>query len=80
MSGRDSGFIFSESGRYIGEIENGTSIRDYLRQRPMMAASMSLRFKSVPAELPQPLVFTVEITMASGETLSSSTSEISLTQ
>lgn len=80
LSGRDSGFIFSESGRYIGEIENGTSIRDYLRQRPMMAASMALRFKSVPAELPQPLVFTVEITMASGETLSSSTSEISLTQ
>lgn len=80
LSGRNNGFMISESGRYLGEIEQGTSISDYLRRRPMIAASMALHLKSVPSELPQTLAFSIDVTMSSGVTISSSTAEISLMQ
>ena len=71
-------FMFSPDKRYIGAVEQGTPLVEYLKYGPLMAASMFLRFREVPESVPSSLSFTVRIKMATGEVLSAESPEITL--
>ncbi|TAJ12556.1 hypothetical protein DMA11_12155 [Marinilabiliaceae bacterium JC017] len=71
-------FLFSHNKQLIGSIERGWSLEKYMSVRPLAAASLYLRFKSVPEETPVKAKIIVEMELANGKVLRSESDAVNL--
>ena len=65
-------FLFSADKKLIGRIEEGMSIKDYLRYEPIVFPQAVFRLAEDPVELPAEVRFDVEVELSGGKTFSES--------
>ncbi len=65
-------FLFSADKKLIGRIEEGMSIKDYLRYEPIVFPQAVFRLVEDPVELPAEVRFDVEVELRGGKTFSES--------
>ena len=69
-------FIISKDRVFLGRLERGMSIPEYLSHHPLAAASLYLHFTQKPATIPSKTQFVIKVTMSDGRQLKYTTAEV----
>lgn len=68
----------SENYRMLGRIEEGMTIDEYLALRPFVNANLLFHLTDIPDELPLETTFTIDIELADGRHISSTTPAVTI--
>lgn len=68
----------SEDCKMLGRIEEGMTIDDYLALKPFVNANLLFRLDDIPEDLPLKTTFTVDIELADGRHITSTTPAVTI--
>lgn len=68
----------SEDCKMLGRIEEGMTIDDYLALKPFVNANLLFRLDGIPEDLPLKTTFTVDIELADGRHITSTTPAVTI--